>query len=169
MKFADAVKCPAFTKIQGYCIVERASSFGICTATPGCKYVLTTTDAEWNAVFPNAVLLGKDPLTYHSQWTSCELPTTTGLEIADKGIAETGNEGDAETFGQGMPKLTNERIPSEAATVRIRKGGSERESRFAQKLQRKDMMGAMHEVSVPGKCGVFSKCILDDSVDCRRC
>ena len=129
MKFADAVKCPAFTKIQGYCIVERASSFGICTATPGCKYVLTTTDAEWNAVFPNAVLLGKDPLTYHSQWTSCELPTTTGQEIADKGIAETGNEGDAEMFGQRMLKLINERTKFEEANASIPEAVSGGDSR----------------------------------------
>ena len=149
MKFADAVKCPAFTKMQGYCIVDRASSFGICAETPGCKYVLTTTDTEWNAVFPNVSMLGKDPLTYNSQWTSCEFPTTTGLEIADnpdKGIPETGTEGEAEMFGQGILKLVNERITSEGANVTVRKGRSEGDSRFAQKLQHKDMMGAMQEV-----------------------
>ena len=145
MKFADAVKCPAFTKIKGYCIVDRASSFGICAETPGCKYVLTTTDAEWNAVFPNASMLGRDPLTYNSQWTSCEFPTTRGLEIAYKGIAETGNEGEAEMFGQGTSKVVNERIFL-GNNIGVREGGSEGDSRFVQKLQNKEMMGAMQEV-----------------------
>ena len=69
------------------------------------------------------------------------LPISPGADFPP-----VGNEGDAEmlqTVGQGMSKLANERITSEAATVNIRKG----DSRFAQKLQHEDMMGAMHQVN----------------------
>ena len=74
-----------------------------------------------------------------------------GLEIAYKKIAETGSEGEAEIFGQGTSKLINASIFSERANVRVRdarvrEGGSKRDSRFALKLQHKDMIGAMQEV-----------------------
>ena len=132
--------------MQGYCVVDRDAAFDICAETRGCKYVLTTTNVEWNAGFPHAAMLGKDPLTYNSQWTSCEFPTTTGLEIADKGIAETGNERDAEMFSESTSKLVNDRFPFERAGKGVREGGSERDAILVQKLQHKDRMGAMQEV-----------------------
>ena len=74
---AAPVHCPKFTKAHGHCIVDRAVAFDICAVTPGCKYVLTTINAEWNKKFSDAVMLGKDPLDSNSEWKSCELPTAT--------------------------------------------------------------------------------------------
>ena len=76
-KLGDAIKCHNMTKTFSYCVVDRTTAFDICAKTPGCKYVLTTNDAEWNMQFPKAAMLGKDPLSYNSEWKSCELPTTT--------------------------------------------------------------------------------------------
>ena len=77
MRSAAPVQCPKFTKAHNDCVVDRAVAFDICADTPGCKYVLTTINAEWNSEFSDAAMLGKDPLKNNSEWKSCELPATT--------------------------------------------------------------------------------------------
>ena len=76
-KFATAVTCPKDTQTPGYCVVTRSAAFDICAEIPGCKYVLTTSNADWNTHYPDAAMLGKDPLSYKSEWKSCELPAKT--------------------------------------------------------------------------------------------
>ena len=76
-RLATTVQCPKFTKVPGHCVVERVIAYDICAETPGCKYVLTTRNAGWHLKFPNAAMLGKDPLSDNSEWKSCELPATT--------------------------------------------------------------------------------------------
>ena len=77
MRFAAQVQCPKFTKVHGHCVVDRDAAFAICAETPDCKYVLTTTNVEWNMKFSDAAMLGKEPLNSNSEWKSCELPATT--------------------------------------------------------------------------------------------
>ena len=77
MSSAAPVQCPKITKARDDCVVDRATAFDICAETPGCKYVLTTINAEWNSKFPDAAMLGKHPLKNNSEWKSCELSTTT--------------------------------------------------------------------------------------------
>ena len=76
MRSAAPVQCPKFTKAHNDCVVDRAVAFDICADTPGCKYVLTTINAEWNSEFSDAAMLGKDPLKNNSEWKSCEIPAT---------------------------------------------------------------------------------------------
>ena len=78
MQLATALQCPKFTKEHGVCIVDQASAFAICAETPGCEYVLTTSNVAWNMRYPDAAMLGKGPLRYDSEWKSCELPAKTG-------------------------------------------------------------------------------------------
>ena len=94
-KLAESILCPKFTKIAGHCIVDKDTAFGICAKTPGCKYVLTTSNGAWNMAFQNAAMLGKDPLSYNSQWTSCELPATTDAKIFNERGSGGGRGGDS--------------------------------------------------------------------------
>ena len=75
---ATPIKCPKFTKQHGQCVIDRAIAFDICAETPGCKYVLTTSNADWNIKFPTAAMLGKDPLNYSPDWKTCEISATNG-------------------------------------------------------------------------------------------
>ena len=128
--------------MDGYCVVNRATAFSICAETPGCKYVLTTTDVDWNLTFQNAAMLGKDPLAYDPQWTSCELTKTTVPGISNVGIPEGEIKKESEILGKFSLKAVSGEISKETSGE-VPEGRSEAGSILAQQLQHKRMMGSM--------------------------
>ena len=114
-KLADSILCPKFTKIAGHCIVDKGTAFDICSKTPGCKYVLTTSNGAWNMAFQNAAMLGKDPLSYNSQWTSCELPATTDAKIFN----ERGPGGERGGDSVSTTTLRHEKMMSVTEEVKL--------------------------------------------------
>ena len=89
------VLCPKYTLApgSGYCVVNGTQAFALCANTSGCKYVMTTTDVSFNKSCPNCAWLGKDPLAYAENTTTCELPESA-RKNATKGKNTT--KGDAQ-------------------------------------------------------------------------
>ena len=76
MLASSSAVCPGNKYLVGtdgsqYCIVQRAQAASVCNSIPSCKGYSITSNAGWNAQFPNAAqLVNTNTMSSNNDWTT---------------------------------------------------------------------------------------------------